>query len=322
MYLSFGEQVKIVLKRKGMTIKELAEIMEARTGKKMSRQNLTQKLGRDNFQEKDMRLIAEILECSLQLNMLDEEAQMDEAVISKVKDKIQRKKEKAKNKAKQTKEEKSEKIEVVEEVTEQEEKEGGSDLENVSKERTSTEYLPDMREVLEENVEKRKSEQIKTETPEETLTKEKKSEEKKPEEKKVSGWRSYFGKLNRKLQGEETKKVEEAKRVAEPKVEPANEEEAPSKYPEQYHRAYEEARDEMLAVTEEEDLEKGDRNPYTGREYESNSVRIHPSRIGYVQVYSRKTHSWKDMTEWAFLGEQERLKAELGKEYQEPIYLD
>ena len=45
--LTFGEQVKIVLSRKDMTIKELAEEIEARTGKKMSRQNLTQRLGRD-----------------------------------------------------------------------------------------------------------------------------------------------------------------------------------------------------------------------------------------------------------------------------------
>ena len=62
--LTFGEQVKIVLSRKDMTIKELAEEIEARTGKKMSRQNLTQRLGRDNFQEQDMRMIAKILECA------------------------------------------------------------------------------------------------------------------------------------------------------------------------------------------------------------------------------------------------------------------
>ena len=48
--LTFGEQVKIILGRKGMTIKELAETIEKETGKKMSRQNLTQRLGRDNFQ--------------------------------------------------------------------------------------------------------------------------------------------------------------------------------------------------------------------------------------------------------------------------------
>ena len=55
--LTFGEQVKIVLGRKGMTIKELAEMIEQRTGRKMSRQNLTQRLGRDNFQEQDLSLI-------------------------------------------------------------------------------------------------------------------------------------------------------------------------------------------------------------------------------------------------------------------------
>ena len=44
--LTFGEQVKIVLGRKGMTIKELAETIEKETGKKMSRQNLTQRLER------------------------------------------------------------------------------------------------------------------------------------------------------------------------------------------------------------------------------------------------------------------------------------
>ena len=61
--LTFGEQVKIILSRKGMTIKELAEQMEAYTGKPMSRQNMTQRLHRDNFQEQDMRLIAKILGC-------------------------------------------------------------------------------------------------------------------------------------------------------------------------------------------------------------------------------------------------------------------
>ena len=34
--LTFWEQVKIVLNRKDMTIKQLAEMIEERTGKKMS----------------------------------------------------------------------------------------------------------------------------------------------------------------------------------------------------------------------------------------------------------------------------------------------
>ena len=51
-------------------------------------------------------------------------------------------------------------------------------------------------------------------------------------------------------------------------------------------------------------------------------VRMHPTRIGYVQVYDRTIHKWTDMTEWAFLGLQERKKALLGKAYEPPIYLD
>ena len=72
----------------------------------------------------------------------------------------------------------------------------------------------------------------------------------------------------------------------------------------------------------DEDREQGEINPYTGREYQSNSVRMHPNRIGYVQVYDRNSHKWTDMTEWAFLGYQERKKALLGKDYEPPIYLD
>ena len=72
----------------------------------------------------------------------------------------------------------------------------------------------------------------------------------------------------------------------------------------------------------DEDTVLGEVNPYTGREYQSNSVRMHPTRIGYVQVYDRTIHKWTDMTEWAFLGYQERKKTLLGKAYEPPIYLD
>lgn len=73
---------------------------------------------------------------------------------------------------------------------------------------------------------------------------------------------------------------------------------------------------------QEDEEDRGEVNPYTGKEYESNSVRMHPSRIGYVQVYDRANHEWTDMTEWAFLGYQERKKQLLGKDYDPPIYLD
>ncbi|HFL3511927.1 TPA: helix-turn-helix domain-containing protein [Clostridioides difficile] len=55
--MSFGEKIKIILKRKNMTIGELAE----KTGQ--TRQNLSNKFSRDNFSEKEIREFAEILDC-------------------------------------------------------------------------------------------------------------------------------------------------------------------------------------------------------------------------------------------------------------------
>lgn len=44
--LTFGEQVKIVLNRKGMTIKDLAELIEKQTGMKMSRTKSDAEIGK------------------------------------------------------------------------------------------------------------------------------------------------------------------------------------------------------------------------------------------------------------------------------------
>ncbi|MCC0636545.1 MULTISPECIES: helix-turn-helix domain-containing protein [unclassified Clostridioides] len=55
--ISFGEKIKIILKRKNMTIGELAE----KTGQ--TRQNLSNKFSRDNFSEKEIREFANVLDC-------------------------------------------------------------------------------------------------------------------------------------------------------------------------------------------------------------------------------------------------------------------
>lgn len=191
--LTFGEQVKIILGRKGMTIKELAEQVEAYTGKNMSRQNMTQRLSRDNFQEQDMRLIAKILGCNFELNILGE---APEVVVEQPK--------------------------VME------------------KQEIKTSEMKELRK----------------------------------------------GRILPKV-SREAEQVKEVKNLA----------------------------------TETAEI-LGDINPYTGKEYASNSVRMHPKRIGYVQVYDRAEHKWTDMTEWAFLGFQERKKALLGKDYVPPVYLD
>ena len=57
MGLTTGEKIKIILKRRGMTMGDLAE----RTGQ--TRQNLSNKMARDNFSEKEIKEMAAALDC-------------------------------------------------------------------------------------------------------------------------------------------------------------------------------------------------------------------------------------------------------------------
>ena len=84
MELSFGEQIKIILKRKNMTIQDLADLYEVQTGCKMTRQNLSQRLRRDNFPEQDMRTLAGLLghQVSVQLTQVTEETLLSAPVHS------------------------------------------------------------------------------------------------------------------------------------------------------------------------------------------------------------------------------------------------
>ena len=236
--LTFGEQVKIILSRKGMTIKELAEQIEAYTGKNMSRQNMTQRLHRDNFQEQDMRLIAKILGCQFQLSIMEPSDEVVEIVSDPVVESV---------------------VEPVVEAAVEEVKVPQQEPEPVVEESTTREIT------VEELIE---------------MTPEVEEEE----EKVIPSFASV------KERDEERNMLRKGIFKKEDKAE------------------------ETLAI--------GDVNPYTGKEYQTNSVRMHPKRIGYVQVYDQEQHKWTDMTEWAFLGYQERKKLLLGKDYVPPIYLD
>ena len=293
--LTFGEQVKIVLSRKGMTIKELAEQIEERTGKKMSRQNLTQRLGRDNFQEQDMRMIAEILGCSFQLSIL---ASLEAERASVIEEKLPTEKElgklAAKKEMKMLREEKKQEKEIMqaEEPIEEE-----VIVEKTVEEEVIAEEPAEAEAVMEPAEAEAAIEPAEAEAAEEPA--------------------------------EAAMEPAEAENVAEEPVdaEPANaepvrsqtsvkKEEPTYSHESKYFQPIKQRNDV------EEDREVGDINPYTGREYQSNSVRMHPKRIGYVQVYDRKEHKWTDMTEWAFLGFEEQKKATLGKDYEPPMYLD
>ena len=56
--LTMGEKVKIMLKRRNMTLSQLAESLG------QSRQNLSNKMSRDNFTEKELTEIANALNCT------------------------------------------------------------------------------------------------------------------------------------------------------------------------------------------------------------------------------------------------------------------
>ncbi len=321
--LTFGEQVKIILKRKSMTIKELAETIETQTGKKMSRQNLTQRLGRDNFQEKDMRMIAAILGCPFKLSILEEEPASEEKPVSgegpvSGEDPVSGEQE--------TPEE--------HEITVGEFLDIQKNAEESEREALIRELLADMDAIEREGEERnRQREQLR----------EQRQEKKEQEPGKKDGWMSHLRfrrkAEEKKIQEEYLDEDESASEIEEgglidkdeadedvSKVE--NIETEPGITFEQ-RKEYEIKREKTSPrmegsdeEDEEEDLTQGELNPYTGREYASNSVRMHPKRIGYVQVYNRKDHRWTDMTEWAFLGYQERKKRLLGKDYVPPVYLD
>ena len=456
--LTFGEQVKIILSRKGMTIKELAEKIEKQTGKKMSRQNLTQRLGRDNFQEQDMRMIAKILECPFYLDILEEHEDRTEKPVKEQKtaepeqkaapvraeerditigelvdihkelDAIEKKK--SKKKAKKVVEENPEYVQetifdfFVNEKAAEPEVEAEAEVEaepvyeeaepeyaeepeveaepeyaeepvyeeaepeyaeepayeeaepeyeeepeveeepEYAEEPAYEEAEPEVEEepeyaeepAYEEAEPEYEEESVYEEEPEVEEPKVEEPEPKKTEtEKKAHGWRAFFG-----IHKKHEEPVKEEKEEEKPEIQyhefdysedgesgelaeeflPDEPEEAETyaaetetaayenaerlntNYDAGYQNRYAQENEEDLFTSTEEDLEKGELNPYTGHEYESNSVRMHPNRIGYVQVYDRGTHQWTDMTEWAFLGYQERKKALLGKDYEPPIYLD
>lgn len=422
--LTFGEQVKIILGRKGMTIKQLAELIEEKTGKKMSRQNLTQRLGRDNFQEQDMRMIAEMLECPFHLSIMSAEgagevrsiAALERAAAARVEavEASGHKELTAKEQAEAEYAEPEEKLieETVPEMFEHTEEfaQNKAEAEYIEPEEpVEAEYIQTEEPVEAEYIQPEEPVEAEYIQPEESveaeyIQPEKEADMSMPDTEgletpgeEVSNDRDMtigelyeiheeLNELEKNVQAGES--IEEIKKELEkPKKErrlgsffrrrdsqsKAEKEVSPKENEVQTDAVgesgigenvnqndtdhadkagavvqdesvssdakwTEDAAEDETAFAEsgstedfepvithddaDEDTQAGDVNPYTGKEYQSNSVRMHPTRIGYVQVYDRTIHKWTDMTEWAFLGLQERKKALLGKTYEPPIYLD
>ena len=61
MSLTIGEKIKVIMNRKNINMTELSEA----TGQ--SRQNLTNKMKRDNFTEEDTKKMASVLGCEAEM---------------------------------------------------------------------------------------------------------------------------------------------------------------------------------------------------------------------------------------------------------------
>lgn len=66
--LTTSEKIRILLKRKDMSITDLAEKI------KTSRQNINNKLSRNNFTEKDLIEIAKAMNCDVSIIFRDKES--------------------------------------------------------------------------------------------------------------------------------------------------------------------------------------------------------------------------------------------------------
>lgn len=65
--LNSTEKLRILMARKNITMAQMAE----KTGQ--SRQNLSNKFARSNFTEKDLREMASVLGCTVNIQFVDEE---------------------------------------------------------------------------------------------------------------------------------------------------------------------------------------------------------------------------------------------------------
>jgi transcriptional regulator with XRE-family HTH domain len=60
MSFTAGEKIRVILGRRKMTLADLAERMS------QSRPNMSNKMSRDNFSEKELKRIASVLDCTFE----------------------------------------------------------------------------------------------------------------------------------------------------------------------------------------------------------------------------------------------------------------
>lgn len=283
MELTFGEQIKILLNRENRTIKEFAELVEARTGIHCSRQNLTQKLKRDNFQEQDMRALAAILGYKVQISLKPaslEEIADELAILSPLKtdfssesldeDSVPDSLLSPDNlKLRQTPEDASP-------LNSEEWPLPDHDREDLSSDGSGQSYRS-------EDTRPKSGSQASLQNPLPDDTSAINDRTKSPQ-------KATLMETTRSVTAGLLKKPSQQQKATGPSS-PAP------------------------------DLSPDSINPYSGGEYLANTVRKHPTLDRYIQVYDQTEHAWVDVAEDYFQKFQEQKRQLMGKDYTQPIYI-
>lgn len=66
--LTVAEKIRVLLTRRDMNLYELSDALD------ISRQNLSNKMKRNNFTENDIKEIANVLGCDFEINFVDKES--------------------------------------------------------------------------------------------------------------------------------------------------------------------------------------------------------------------------------------------------------
>lgn len=286
MELTFGEQVKVILKRQNMTIKDLAAILETRTGKPMSRQNLTQKLNRNNFQEQDMKEIAAALGCGLVIQLIppihsDPTLPSVESILAAAQ------------------------LPVTPEPV------AAASVPVAPAPASETHPLPAAaapEQTPTVTVSSVQPEDIPSEQPQASASYY--IEEREPDKESLSKQMSAL--FNPLLHTERKKRPERSDSIL-------------SLLSGSRKNHTEETSDSSHTAAHSEDAHFGLPadciNRLTGEEYLTNTVRRVPGKEGFIQVYDASDHTWTETNESEFLRFQQQKKQMLGSDYEPPIYI-
>ena len=70
MEMKAGEKIKVLMKRKGLSMGDMAE------GTGQTRQNLSNKMKRDDFSESEIRKMAAVIGCTVSIQFIDENGEV------------------------------------------------------------------------------------------------------------------------------------------------------------------------------------------------------------------------------------------------------